>query len=120
MDFNYYKDQSEISESVDSILVEIPKKINKKKDLLEFYNKSLNFPYFGFNWDSLDELLNSLDWIKKKNIYIIHNDVPLISDQKAKRVYLDILMQAVDFWKDEVEHDFHVYFPISSKGVLLD
>ena len=77
-------------------VVSIPLSITDKKDLLRQIAADLKFPdYFGFNWDALDECLADLSWLKAREVYIWHEDIPL-SDQPAEaRRYIQVLLGAL-------------------------
>lgn len=58
----------------------IPKDINSKDELMHIYFVKLNLaPYFGGNWDALDEILIDFDWINAEKIIIVHQDIPKLS-----------------------------------------
>lgn len=62
------------------------------------------FPdYFGFNLDSLDEILNDLSWIDNENIliYFTHTDQFLIKERNHKKVLavLDLLDATCEEWE---------------------
>jgi RNAse (barnase) inhibitor barstar len=46
--------------------------INSKEELLKELNIKLKFPYFGFNWDALYDLLRDFHWIDQKGIILVH------------------------------------------------
>lgn len=78
-----------------------------------FYNKiaeALDFPdYFGHNLDSLDELLNDLQWIKENKIVIfIENSADWLSAEKNDdklTTLLDVLEATAEDWKWLSEDD---------------
>ena len=75
--------------------------------LREFYEvlaKTMDFPdYFGFNLDSLDELLNDLSWIEdeKIGIYFINSDSFLLKERNETKILtlLDLLDATCEDWK---------------------
>jgi RNAse (barnase) inhibitor barstar len=84
--------------------------------LLDEVAKSLNFPaYFGENWNALFDCLRDFNWIEEERICLIHKEVPSIEIEDLK-VYLEILRDAVNDWKDGEDHEFFVLFPASSEG----
>lgn len=84
--------------------------------LLDEVAKSLNFPaYFGENWNALFDCLKDFNWIKEKRICLIHKEIPSIEIEDLK-IYLEILRDAADDWKEGEEHEFFVLFPASSEG----
>ncbi|GAB3912511.1 hypothetical protein GCM10028803_55910 [Larkinella knui] len=80
------------------------------KAFYELIARELKFPdYFEFNLESLDELLNDLDWLENDKIalYITHSDA-FLSQEKSetkKAELLTILDVAAEDWKwvDEEE-----------------
>lgn len=88
----------------------------KSKTLRQFYEhiaQVLEFPdYFGFNLDSLDELLNDLDWIEdqKLALYFIHTEDFISQERNPDKLsnLLHILDATAEDWKwlDEDEDVF--------------
>jgi len=72
--------------------------------LFEEYDRHFNFPYFGFNWDALDECLRDLQWISQPQIVITHYTLPELSTTDF-RIYLEVLSSAIESWRNfkEVE-----------------
>lgn len=91
---------------------------NEVTSLREFYEvlaKAMHFPdYFGFNLDSLDELLNDLTWIEdeKLAVYFKNSDKFLEKERNETKILtlLDILDATCEDWKwhemDEEDEDF--------------
>jgi RNAse (barnase) inhibitor barstar len=91
---------------------------NEITSLREFYEvlaKAMHFPdYFGFNLDSLDELLNDLTWIEdeKLAVYFKNSDKFLEKERNETKILtlLDILDATCEDWKwhemDEEDEDF--------------
>ncbi|WP_421828052.1 barstar family protein [Larkinella sp.] len=80
------------------------------KAFYELLARELKFPdYFEFNLESLDELLNDLDWLDDDKIalYITHSDAFLSQEKnEARKVeLLNVLDVAAEDWKwvDEEE-----------------
>ncbi len=40
--------------------------------------------YFGFNWDALSDCLRDFDWIEKKEIVLVHKELPDLEDNVFK------------------------------------
>ena len=70
--------------------------VKSKLELLGELNTKLHFPYFGFNWDSLQELLCDLHWIQEKNIIIVHKG--LFLPPKDLEVYSTIAHDSEKYW----------------------
>lgn len=94
----------------------IPKGITSKTELLEKLSEVLQFPsYFGHNWDALDECLRDFHWLKKKQVVVLHADLPSLG-KKELHTYLDSLLFCMDDWLncDPTApyqcYEFEVYF----------
>ena len=85
----------------------------KTQTFKQFYEqiaRELRFPdYFDFNPESLDELLNDLNWLEDDKIalYITHSDAFLAQEKsEAKKAeLLNILDVAAEDWKWVDEED---------------
>lgn len=115
-------------------LLKVPGSIQTKTDLLFHYEKEGHFPgYFGGNWDALLDCLRDFSWASQKRIVIVHDDLPVISQEGELRVYLEILEAAVNDWKEVrrgpfaespkempyVEHELVVGFPSSVEPTVI-
>jgi RNAse (barnase) inhibitor barstar len=110
----------------DAAVIEIDSKTCMTlKDFYEVIAKKLYFPdYFGFNLDSLDELLNDLSWIEdpKLALYFTHTEHFLINERSDDKVLslLDMLDAICEDWKwmeedgDTDDEDF-----IPKKSLLI-
>ncbi len=88
-----------------------------KEGLLNQLNEKLKFPYFGFNWDALFDLLRDFHWIEKKRVVLVHDDLPTL-DKRELKIYLEILVDSIRDWKEGEEHSFEVVFPESTKELI--
>ncbi len=95
----------------DATVVRIPPGISDRQELFDVLVNELKFPYFGRNWDALEEVLGDLSWIKTKKIVFIHKDLPVQLGEKDLRTYLEILLDCVQFWATRGEHKVIVVFP---------
>lgn len=95
--------------------------LNEVSDLTALLNElylKLKFPnYFGFNWNALSDCLRDLDWIEEKEIIIIHRKLPLLQENDLK-VYLNVLFDAVNDWKEGEKHYLTVVFPERYKSLI--
>ncbi|MDR0404426.1 MAG: barstar family protein [Oscillospiraceae bacterium] len=108
-EFFFINDIKEINEKDDAYVV-IIKNEDPKEDLLnEYYTKFKFPPYFGFNWNALNDCLGGLGWIEQKNVIVYHERIPTLN-QRDTETYLDILRGMVALWKKYEKHNFEVYF----------
>ena len=98
--------------SIDNaFVVHIPENILTEQDLFMEFNNQMLFPYFGFNWDALYDLLRDFHWINQKTIIIIHKDIPLLHPNNQS-TYIELLFDCINDWKDDEYYALEVYFPI--------
>ena len=93
--------------------------IYSKTELYKVYNMHFKFPYFGFNWDALIDSLSGLDeWMKEKDIIIIHKDLPHL-EQRDLKTYISVLYDTCDFWeKHPDDKRFQVFFSKKDQTVI--
>ena len=84
-----YYGESPIIKSSDIKVVSIGK-VYGVNELFDELERKLEFPYFGHNWDALNDLLGDLYWIREKHIIIVHSDFPCL-EKKDLKSYLDML-----------------------------
>src|ERR1700759_1922666 len=83
--------------------------IKSKQELLAFFEEIMHFPYFGMNWDALQDCFRDLSWLKEDYILIVHSGLPLLS-RKDVKIYLSILSDSVADWRAEGGKVFLVAF----------
>ena len=94
--------------------ISIPAGIGSKEDLFDFYRREIPLPaYFGNNWDALEECLGDVALHAKESLGIAHQDVPLASSPSDRKLYLDILTEAV-----RSNSHFEVTFPKKDWGLI--
>lgn len=93
-----------------SIVLEIQRDVISKRDLLAIFLEGLKFPYFGNNWDSLEDCLEDLSWLDEDKIIIFHYDVPLEDGSRDQFIYLDIIRIRTSE-NDEYEKKMYIIFP---------
>jgi RNAse (barnase) inhibitor barstar len=104
-----------------SIAVIDGKEVTTLRHFYEVLAKTLEFPdYFGFNLDSLDELLNDLSWIENEKIaiQIINSESFLASERNQDKILtlLDLLDATCEDWRwmepqEGVSEDDEDYIP---------
>jgi hypothetical protein len=78
------------------MIVKVPGNLLTTKEyLFSWFNENLRFPYFGWNWDSFDELLADLWWIKEPQLVLQHTYLPLSASAADLQIYKSILEDAV-------------------------
>lgn len=89
----------------DAAIIEIDSKsCTTLRAFYETLAQKLHFPdYFGFNMDSLDELLNDLSWIEDAHLalYFKNNEHFLINERNEEKVMslLDMMDAIAEDWK---------------------
>jgi RNAse (barnase) inhibitor barstar len=83
----------------------------KSPSIKEFYQeigRELDFPdYFEHNLDSLDELLNDLEWIEQENVALYFKNFDLFLSEQRKKDTISELLNLLDAtaedwkWVDE-------------------
>lgn len=90
-------------------------RVTTLRDFYEILVETMHFPdYFGFNLDSLDELLNDLSWIEdeKLAVYFTNSEKFLEKERNETKILtlLDLLDATCEDWKwhemDEEDEDF--------------
>ena len=94
-------------------------RVNNKTELFEQLNRLFSFPYFGCNWDSLDELYRDFHWIKERQITVIHEDVSRLSDVDLA-VYIKIINSSLKFWNSCIEHSVNFVFDMLDKDIVYN
>lgn len=94
----------------------IPPGINGKSRLLQVLHKQLKLPdYFGANWDALDECLRDWSWLEGlQGVRIIHSDLPFQPGRRSRRIYLQILHDALQ--TQPADFPFEVLFPAHARA----
>lgn len=102
-----------------SFFAKLPKGIDQKEKLLSALSHCLELPdHFGMNWDAFEDCLHDFNWVNKKTVILFHEDVPLMNAKDDQLVYLEILLGAIQTWKNSPKHEFIVSFPAASKSYL--
>jgi len=115
MSFSYISNLESIAQQ-DDFIIYFPESLNSKESLLNEFSKKALFPdYFSMNWDSFEECLRDLSWIKQKRLIIIHKHLPLLNSKKNLKIYLEILNDASTYWKLYEPHELLIIFPTSLK-----
>lgn len=75
--------------------VPISSRIQTKDQLIAVFKQKLQFPaYCTFNWDSFDECIHDLSWLKlDEHIIIEHHSLPKLSPRDLE-IYLEIIRDA--------------------------
>jgi RNAse (barnase) inhibitor barstar len=84
---------------IQDVVCYLPVNIESKEELFEALANVFSFPgFFGMNWDALSDMLMHLDELfpDKERVVLVHQDVPLKSNQGQKELYLDILSRAIE------------------------
>ncbi len=102
----------------------IPSELNSKEELMLAYENAIKPPYFGRNWDALNEILHDFNWINQSEVIIAHEGLPNKLDEEDLKLLLDVLSNAVQIFKDgprqgfelpDNKHKLTVIFPSKDK-----
>ena len=117
--FFYYKDDVDMSES--NVFYCVLENIYSKLELNKAYDQQFKFPYFGFNWDALEDSLCGLDeMMKEKKILIIHKNLPQLGE-KDFRIYISVLYDVCELWEKYPDVlEIKVYFPLEYKSIIQE
>ena len=113
--FYFVEDTHKFGTTEEDLVVRLPANIEDKQHLFDILAQKLHFPYFGRNWDALNDLLNDFWWIDQKRTILLHENLPLEQDPENTRMYLEVLLTAIDSWKEDEKHEFVAVFPLASR-----
>lgn len=116
-DIDIYIEEIENLAPSEKFVAIVPAGIRSREKLFSILSKALKFPYFGRNWDALNDCLRDFSWTDIFQITVIHRDIPALGTD-ATRTYLDILACRVEDWKPDEDHQFRVVFPLSQKVAI--
>ncbi|MFA6172014.1 MAG: barstar family protein [Patescibacteria group bacterium] len=112
---------------IKSYIALIPKDLKTKEDLMLAYEYALKPPYFGRNWDALNEILHDFSWINQSEVIIAHDGLPTELDLKDLITMIDVLAYALQIFKDgpkedrelpDGKHSLVVIFPSRDKNKI--
>lgn len=97
----------------------LPSGISSREHLFDLLTHALRLPpYFGRNWDALEECLRDLSWIMARRVILVHGDLPGLESDDL-RVYIDILSNSVRHWRRKQGHELLVVFPHRAKNDVV-
>jgi RNAse (barnase) inhibitor barstar len=100
------------------LVVHVPSGLSTKTNLLEALSRSLQFPpYFGENWDALEECLSDLSWLHVTKIVLWHDDLPIELQPDEVRQYLAVLSNVA---QKPGSVELEVFFPLNKQGEVAD
>lgn len=116
----YYDNATSIPIKNDDVFtVNIPPGIKDAPTLFDVLYEKLELPgYFGFNWNALSDCLRDFHWIKEKDIALVHTDIPITANENDTEIYIEILQESMNDWKDGEEHSLRVFFPLKHKEFI--
>ncbi len=108
----------------DELVINVPECIFTIDDFFTIAHYIFQFPsYFGRNWDAFEECIRDYHWLEtERRIVIKHDCLPEIREDI--KLYLEILYDAVLYWRDVekrgddysfLKHKFRVVFPVECK-----
>jgi hypothetical protein len=79
--------------------------IKDELKLIDEIADQLKFPYKSTNWDSVDDWITDLEWLKVKNTVVFIKKVYLLKEKRFG-ILFEVLKHAKEFWsKYNVEFD---------------
>lgn len=104
----------------DALIGVVPENVSSLIQLMQGIADVLSFPaYFGQNWNALYDCLRDFHWVDRKNIILIHKELPALTNIDLK-IYLETLRDAVFDWKSDEIHKFHVIFDKSVEQTVIN
>jgi len=101
----------------DNVMVVHLCNIQNENELFNSLKLQLKFPYFGFNWNALYDLLRDFHWIEQKGVVIVHDDWPKL-EKRSLDIYMNVLIDSVLDWKEGEDHYLEAVFPEQYKGIV--
>ena len=96
-----------------SRVVEVRAGLRRKRSLLGVLARGLDFPdYFGWNWDALNDCLATLENVDEPCVLLKHADAPGVPGSNMRRIYLEILRDAIASWSQDSQPRLRAEFPI--------
>lgn len=90
--FTYYEEA--VMAEIDSISIYIDSQEDDKYKIYDAYYNGLGMPGYQRNWDAFLDFLRDLEWVKTKNVYVVHRRLPsLVADDM--QIYIEILYDAL-------------------------
>ncbi len=88
-------------------------------ELMDAVAEAMKFPkYFGENWNALSDCMRDFNWLEEKDVFIVHKELPNLEVDQLS-IYVEILNDAVNDWKEGDEHELFVVFPAASEDKIL-
>lgn len=117
--FNF-NDVENLPSFEDALVGFVPKHLSTAFDLLQGVADALSFPaYFGRNWSALYDCLRDFHWTEKRNVFLVHSDLPQL-DGRDLKAYLEVLRDAVEDWGPGESHAFTVIFDRSIELAVMN
>ncbi|KAA3646780.1 MAG: hypothetical protein DWQ07_07745 [Chloroflexi bacterium] len=96
---------------------------SNKQELMDDFDQTFDFPYFGKNWDALNDSLASFDeWLPAKG-YVLFVNYPDNLFEKAYDdlvVLIDILSTRIsEYWATRMKTRFVTIMPYADKYLSL-
>ncbi len=102
----------------DALVGVVPGGIADTDELLARVALALSFPaWFGGTFNGLYDCLRDFHWTERRQIVLLHADVPHIPADEL-REYLDALQEAAADWQAETPHRLAIFFDKSVEPAL--
>lgn len=119
--FKFFEDNAQIPKSgIDTFVGILPKETYDTKTLFDALFDILLLPgYFGYNWNALSDCLRDFHWLNQKQIILVHEELPQLSDSDLWE-YLDVLSKCVNDWGNSEDHELVIMFPEAYRDQIAD
>lgn len=107
--YHTYTTETEIILDKDSIVLRCSLEANSHQNIYKVIYDILKPKYFGWNLDSMVDVICDPHCIITDNIYIIHEDFQNLSNNMLFK-YLQVLNDIYLFWKQKSQTKAHIYF----------
>lgn len=103
----------------DAFVGRVSSDLRDSMSLLDAAARALAFPdYFGRNANALRDCLTDFDWIGERRIVLLHEALPDMPRYELW-TYLDLLQDAVAYWRADGRHELSVVFDESCRSALI-
>lgn len=91
--------------------------ISTKQEFLDEAKATMNFPYFGNNWDALLDCLRDLSWHPAKGYILLYDNFHIFQKNSPEdfAVALEVFNDATVSWKEASDKKIPLYILLSGE-----